>query len=30
MRRLNIDETFFEETKNYLIDPEHEMRVTTQ
>ena len=30
MRRLNIDETFFEETKTYLIDPDQQVRVTTQ
>ena len=30
MKRMGIDETFFEEAKTYLIDPDQQIRVTTQ
>ena len=30
MRRLNIDEAFIEDAKTYLVDPEQEVRITTQ
>ena len=30
MRRFNIDEDFFEDAKTYLVDPEQEVRITTQ
>ena len=30
MRRLSIDEAFFEDAKSYLVDPEQEVQITTQ
>jgi hypothetical protein len=30
LKRMNIDEAFFEDAKTYLIDPDQEIHITTQ